>query len=322
MLSSNRGAARSAMTLPAFVGRDLTNRSRSRGPHRRARQLDQADQQPACFHTDLREQLCKDLGLTPEELPYAGELLDVIDDQSQWRGAAERVLRGFALFAGPQVHYDEVARWVNGRRLSFPWPGRSPDRHETGLRTRSDRRVPLRPTAHDHLILADCLETKAGAFADYLADELIRRADYRCVDTLAQFGQERRAVTREGQVRSGERHEKDDRTRVDDPRTWVLGWANERKIAALHEELAQLEETERAAEKSWREVEAERRPPSNASMRSPRLPASRRGVSWTSWRHENALPCKRKRRRGSRPARLDLRRSSSPSDAWRSSKTT
>lgn len=210
-------------------------------------------------HTDLREQLCKDLGLTPEELPYAGELLDVVEHQSEWRGAAERVLRGFALsLLVSQVHYDEVARWVNGRRLSY----RGRDGRQIGTKLVyervPDRRVPLRPTAHDHLTLADCLETKAGAFADYLADELIKRADYRCVDTLAQFGQERRAVTREGQVRSGERHEKDDRTRVDDPRTWVLGWANERKIAALHEELAQLEETKQAAEKSWREVEAER----------------------------------------------------------------
>ena len=42
-------------------------------------------------------------------------------------------------------------------------------------------------------------------------------------------------------MRSGERHEKDDRHRVDDPRRWVLGWANERKIAALRDELAELE---------------------------------------------------------------------------------
>jgi len=210
-------------------------------------------------HTDLREQLCRDLGLTPEELPYAGELLDVVEGQSEWRGAAERVLRGFALsLLVPQVHYDEVARWVNGRRLSF----RGRDGRQIGTKLVyervPERRVPIRQTAHDHLILADCLETKAGNFAYYLADELIKRADYRCVDTLAQFGQERRAVTREGQVRSGERHEKDDRTRVDDPRTWVLGWANERKIASLHDELEQLKQAKRAAEKSWREIETER----------------------------------------------------------------
>ena len=38
-------------------------------------------------------------------------------------------------------------------------------------------------------------------------------------------------------MRSGDRHEKDDRSRVDDPRAWVLGWANERKIAALTEQM-------------------------------------------------------------------------------------
>jgi len=210
-------------------------------------------------HTDLREQLCSDLGLTAEELPYAGELLDVVDDQAEWRGAAERVLRGFALsLLAPQDHYDDVARWVNGRRLTF----RGRDGRQIGTKLVyervPDRRIPLRPAGHDHLVLADCLETKAGPFADYLADELIKRADYRCVDTLAQFSQERRAVTREGQVRSGERHEKDDRTRVDDPRTWVLGWANERKITALQQELADLVTDKDNAQRSLREVDDQR----------------------------------------------------------------
>jgi uncharacterized protein YPO0396 len=210
-------------------------------------------------HTDLREQLCTDLGLPPEELPYAGELLDVVEGQTDWRGAAERVLRGFALsLLVPQQHYAEVARWVNGRRLSFR--GRDGRRVGTKLvyERVSDRRIALRPAGHDHLVLADCLETKAGPFADYLADELIKRADYRCVETLEQFGHERRAVTREGQVRSGERHEKDDRTRVDDPRTWVLGWANERKIAALQQELSQLGQAKDSAEESLQEVDIER----------------------------------------------------------------
>ena len=91
-------------------------------------------------------------------------------------------------------------------------------------------------------VLADCIEVKDGPFREYLVDELTKRADYRCASSLEEFRSQRRAVTREGQVRSGERHEKDDRHRVDDPRRWVLGWANERKIAALRAELAELEE--------------------------------------------------------------------------------
>ena len=42
-------------------------------------------------------------------------------------------------------------------------------------------------------------------------------------------------------MRSGDRHEKDDRSRVDDPRSWVLGWINERKIAALTEHMVELQ---------------------------------------------------------------------------------
>ena len=68
----------------------------------------------------MRAELCAALGLTPDDLPYAGELLDVSDEHAEWRGAAERVLRGFALsLLVPQQHYDAVAGWVNGRRLTF-----------------------------------------------------------------------------------------------------------------------------------------------------------------------------------------------------------
>ena len=59
-------------------------------------------------------------------------------------------------------------------------------------------------------------------------------------------------------MRSGERHEKDDRHRVDDPRRWVLGWANERKIAALRDELAELEEQLATAAAELARLDAQR----------------------------------------------------------------
>ena len=64
-------------------------------------------------------------------------------------------------------------------------------------------------------MLADTLAIADGPFRDYLRDELVKRAGYRCVDTVAEFRDAERAVTRAGQVRSGDRHEKDDRSRVD-----------------------------------------------------------------------------------------------------------
>ena len=190
---------------------------------------------------EIREQLCADLGIDEGELPFAGELIDVADDFSEWRGAAERVLRGFALsLIVPQHHYDGVARWVNDRRLTH----RRNDGRVVGSRLVYER-MPARrvrvnsPAVSGVLLLADTLEVREGPFLDYLEGELVRRADYRCVDDLVQFRDERRAVTRQGQVRSGDRHEKDDRSRVDDPRAWVLGWVNERKVAALTEQLVE-----------------------------------------------------------------------------------
>lgn len=194
-------------------------------------------------HLDVRTQLCADLHLDPGVLPYAGELVDVAEQHTQWRGAAERVLRGFALsLLVPQEHYLAVSRWVNEHRLTYRRDGGG----RQGMRLVYER-VPRRhvrlqpPGVAGVLILAETLEVADGPFAGYLRDQLARRADHVCADTLAAFQEATRAVTREGQVRAGDRHEKDDRTRVDDPRTWVLGWANEQKIAALTGQLTDLQ---------------------------------------------------------------------------------
>ena len=190
----------------------------------------------------VRAEMCAELGLTAEDLPYAGELLDVYEEHGDWRGAAERVLRGFALsLLVPQRHYDAVTAWVNGRRLTVAGRGGKMTGAKLVYERVPQHRVRLQPTAQDGLLLADCIDVREGQFEDYLRNELMKRADFRCTATLDEFRSERRAVTREGQVRSGDRHEKDDRHRVDDPRRWVLGWVNERKIAALRTELAELE---------------------------------------------------------------------------------
>lgn len=208
---------------------------------------------------EVRAELCAALGLTPDDLPYAGELLDVTDEHAQWRGAAERVLRGFALsLLVPQQHYDAVAGWVNGRRLTFQARGGKPIGAKLVYERVARQRVRLQAPGHEGLWLADCIEVKDGPFHQYLTDELTKRADYRCASGLEEFRGQRRAVTREGQVRSGERHEKDDRHRVDDPRRWVLGWANERKIAALGEELAGLQDKLATAAAELARVDAQR----------------------------------------------------------------
>lgn len=229
---------------------------------------------------DVRAQLCAELGLDEEQLPFAGELVDVDEEHAEWRGAAERVLRGFALsLLVPDEHYAAVAHWVDGRRLTH----RRADGSTAGSRLVYER-VPARRVSlqvsdiGSRRVLADCLQVKDGPLADHVRSQLVRRADHLCADTLEEFRTAGRAVTRQGQVRSGDRHEKDDRSRVDDPRTWVLGWVNERKVAALTEQLQTLQTEFLAVQSQGEELATERQ---TLDRRAQALAGLAAYTSWT-----------------------------------------
>lgn len=223
------------------IGRGRAAESRQESLQSELASLEQRTNNLPVPQLDVREQLCEDLSLSPEDLPYAGELIDVRDEHVQWRGAAERVLHGFALsLLVNEQHYEAVSRWVNEHRIAVRGRALGVGGAKLVYERVPLRRVRVTPERGDGLVLADCLEVRKGQYENYVIAELARRADHRCALTVDEFRNERRAVTREGQVRSGDRHEKDDRHRIDDPRRWVLGWSNERKIEALREELASV----------------------------------------------------------------------------------
>jgi uncharacterized protein YPO0396 len=172
----------------------------------------------------VRRRLCADLSLAEDDLPFAGELLDVRDEYAPWRGAAERVLRGFALsLLVPQHLYAQVSVWVNDNRLNA---------RLVYLRV-AERRVRTIPAARASARLVDSLKIEPGSFAVFLASELEQRADHVLAESVSDLQRAERAVTREGLVRDRDRHEKDDRRSVSDPRSWVLGRGSAQKIAAL-----------------------------------------------------------------------------------------
>ena len=182
----------------------------------------------------LRGRLCGELKLDPEQLPFAGELIRVRPEDAGWEGAAERVLRGFALsLLVPNEHYAQVSRWIDthhlGGRLVYY---RVPER--LGAR-------PAAPRSGTDRLLGDCLEVRPeSAFADWVSGELAHRAGHACVGDVADFRLVSRGVTRAGQIKDRDRHEKDDRRRIDDRTRYVLGWSNAAKVAALEGEAALL----------------------------------------------------------------------------------
>lgn len=181
----------------------------------------------------IRAALCAALGLNVDDMPFAGELIQVRDDERDWEGAAERLLRGFGLaLLVPDVHYKDVAEWVDsshlrGRLVYFHVrprrAGELPDLHRDSL----VRKLAIKPDSPHY---------------DWLERELAHRFDVACCATQEQFRRETRAITRAGQIKdpSG-RHEKDDRHRIDDRSRYVLGWSNSAKIAALEAKRRQLE---------------------------------------------------------------------------------
>lgn len=174
----------------------------------------------------LRDTLCDAIGIGPALLPFVGELIQVREDERAWEGAAERLLHNFGLsMLVPEAHYAAVAAWADrthlGSRLVY-------------YRVRAAAAAaPGQPLHPDSLVRKLAIKPDS-AFYGWLEAELARRYDYACCDTIEQFRREKRAISRNGQIKAGgERHEKDDRHRIDDRSRFVLGWSNEAKIAAL-----------------------------------------------------------------------------------------
>ena len=173
----------------------------------------------------VREMLCESLAIAPDELPFIGELIQVRDEECAWEGAAERLLHAFGLsLLVPEAHYAQVAAWA--------------DRTHLGARLvyyRVRALTAAEPQALHPRSLVNKLSIQPDSpFYAWIETELGRRFDVACCDSLEQFRREKRAITRNGQMKAGgERHEKDDRHQLGDRSRYVLGWTNEAKIAAV-----------------------------------------------------------------------------------------
>jgi len=181
----------------------------------------------------IRRMLCDALQVDEADMPFAGELIQVKEEESAWEGAAERLLHNFGLsLLVPERLYPAVAEWVDrthlhGRLVYF----RVRDERAAGTLGR-----------HPQSLVAKLAVKPDSEFYYWLEHELGRRFDFACCEALEQFRREQQAVTRAGQIKSGgRRHEKDDRHRLDDRSRFVLGWSNTSKIAALTNRAEQLE---------------------------------------------------------------------------------
>jgi len=203
------------------------------------------------FALAMREQICAAVGIDPSQLPYVAELLDLRRDQTRWRVAVEKVLRGAGLrLLVPDEYWGPVLRFVNETNMR----GRLALHHvrtklygaepaELDPKTLAGKLFVVNP---DHPCAAEAVDVVAHA------------GDHICVDTPDVFGRFRRAVTDTGLYKDSDRLAiKDDRRPVR-PSEYLYQGDISAKINALTMELAAAEENYQAARRKADEIAAQR----------------------------------------------------------------
>ncbi|MBK8088884.1 MAG: ATP-dependent exonuclease SbcCD, C subunit-like protein [Chitinophagaceae bacterium] len=189
---------------------------------------------------EIRNQICYDLQIEEDELPFAGELLKVHDDETEWEGAIERLLHDFGMnLLVSSTHYRSVSRYVNAKTLrSIDGKGRKLNYLEADI-YRSDNYT--KQLTHDSVLHK--IETKPDtAFESWMENYLHRNyAEFACVEQ-EELMQIPNAITKQGLIKRGKiRHTKDDRWNINDRRNFILGWSNVDKIKALEENVIEIQ---------------------------------------------------------------------------------
>lgn len=183
----------------------------------------------------LREVIARGAGVDVTELPFAGELMDVREEYStQWRGALERLLRGFGLsILVPEQIYSRVNRFINDHNL-----------RRRVVYHRVPAQVSQVSRGSDQGRVIEKMKLKEGhPLALWVEAELRNQFNHRCCENLEEFERVSGfAITRQGLIRSGgTRHVKDDGIDIRDARYHILGWSNLDKIRRLEESLGELQ---------------------------------------------------------------------------------
>ncbi|ACZ31238.1 conserved hypothetical protein [Xylanimonas cellulosilytica DSM 15894] len=183
-----------------------------------------------------RVALAQAAGLTPEQLPFVAELVEVRTEHEAWREAFNLALGGFAttllLDAADLPRFRAAIDSVpSRRRLRF-------EGVTTGLDSRS---------AIDPATLPGRLDYAPGVFRGWLREHLAERFAFRCVDSTTALAQHPKALTRTGQTSEGSRGAHGGQGRPN-----VLGFTNARRITELDRQIEEARTVLRTAAEAFR----------------------------------------------------------------------
>ncbi|HEY4616245.1 MAG TPA: ATP-binding protein, partial [Citricoccus sp.] len=221
--------------LPRLVERRDELRAEALSLHQRAGQV------PMDYH-QARLQIAEACGLTPGDLPFAAELMDVDPAFVSWREAAEATLRGVGLtLLVDAADQDRIRRIIDGlhleRRIGFD-----------GVDLAEDAPAP----DDDRFISGRLVFKEDSPFVHWVKRRVTASGvDHLCVDGPEQLGGSEAKVTVNGQTSRGRRGAHG-RTKGQRP---VLGFDNRGRLEDIAAEVAQVEEEITAVERDRRALD-------------------------------------------------------------------
>lgn len=203
------------------------------------------------FALVMREQICAAVGVDAVDLPYIAELMDLKPDQTRWRTAVEKVLRGVGLrLMVPDQHWSKVLQFVNETNMR----GRLQLHHVRAKFLNAEPVDPEQNTLAGKLFAVD----PAHPCAAEAVDVVTAAGDHICVDTPEVFARFRRAVTDTGLYKDSDRLAiKDDRRPLKQSEYLYQGDVSA-KINALTVDLAAAEEAYQKARRTADDIAAQR----------------------------------------------------------------
>jgi len=181
--------------------------------------------------SEIRQNIVSHTGATEKEIPFIGELIQVLPKEKEWEMAIEKVLHSFALrVIVPEEYYQQVNEYVNDNDLN----GRIIYERFTG-----ETFINSMLTKDKDSILSKIEIKRQSEYADWIENQIRTHYNYICT-TKQELTAYSKAVTIKGLIKSGTKHEKDDRPKTLSKENYVLGWDNKEKREATRETLRKL----------------------------------------------------------------------------------
>lgn len=171
--------------------------------------------------SEIRQEILVYTGASEQEIPFIGELIQVLPKEKEWELVIEKTLHNFALrLLVPEKYYSQVTEYVDSNNLR----GRivyERFQNETFMNTMIAK--------EKDSILTKVEINWQSEYADWIENQIRTNYNYVCT-TKENLPNYIKAVTIKGLIKNGAKHEKDDREKSLSKANYVLGWDNKEKI--------------------------------------------------------------------------------------------